>query len=96
MDFFLRSVLIIIAVLAAFVGTVVVTVFAPELAGGITAAGGMIIALTGSIIGIAVALWGVVEDEDWSLREAIRLVAGLVFVACILAGLAFFILLRRG
>ena len=93
-ELFLRSVLVLAAVLAALAGPVVLTTLLPELAERITAAGRVIVAVTGSIIGIAVVLWALVGDADWSLKEAITLVAILLFLAGGLATLVFFLYLR--
>ena len=40
--------------------------------------------LSAAILGVAILTWAAVEDEDWSLREAIRFTTALTLIIAIL------------
>jgi uncharacterized BrkB/YihY/UPF0761 family membrane protein len=82
----------------AVVGSVGVVGFVvlvlPDVAASLLAVCREVILLAGALVSVAVVVWGVVEDEQWSLREAIRMVSALALVVPFLAAVALVVLSR--
>lgn len=94
-DFVVRGFVLIIGLIVVLAILALLAVGAPEIAQPIIAVGHLVIAVAGSVIGVGVIVWALVEDPDWALRDAIRLVALTIFLALVLGGFALFIALRR-